>query len=144
MPAGYSKTPLSKKLGIKPKFRLWVIGAPQDYELFFRNLPVGITFTDNPEKPVDFIHIFANTRNAMNDALARAKPHLKMNGTLWISWPKKSSDISSEIGKFDVMKAGQAIGLVDVKVAAIDEDWSGHKFVYRAADRSVESEIGLR
>lgn len=135
MPAGYSKTPLSKKLGIKPGLQIWVIGAPKDYRLFFESLLEDVLFVTDPKEPVDFIHIFARTQNAMNDALARAKPLLKMNSTLWISWPKKSSDLSSEIGKFDVMKAGQAIGLVDVKVAAIDADWSGHKFVYRTADR---------
>lgn len=112
------------------------MGAPKDYEAFFENWPDDVKIIPSPRKPVDFIHIFATTSKSLNIALTRAKPKLKMNGTLWVSWPKKSSDKPSEIDKFDVMKAGQAIGLVDVKVAAIDEDWSGHKFVYRVKDRS--------
>lgn len=135
MSAGYSKTPLSKKLGIKSGFKVWVINAPKDYRSFFESLPDDIEFVKTPAEPVDFIHIFANTLDGMNAALARAKPLLKKNASLWISWPKKNSSVASEIGKFDVMKAGQGIGLVDVKVAAIDDDWSGHKFVYRVKDR---------
>ena len=128
-------TPLSKKLGIKSGFRVWVLGAPKPYDQFFDGMPDGLKFTDPPKEDVEFIHIFVSTHTALNSQLKRVKPHLKKNGTLWISWPKKSSAIPSDIGKFDVMKAGQAIGLVDVKVAAIDEDWSGHKFVYRLKDR---------
>jgi len=136
VPAGYSKTPLAKKLGIKTGYKVWVISAPKDYSLFFESLPDDVEFVKAPNEPVDFIHIFSPTSKALKDALTLAKPRLKMNASLWVSWPKKSSDIPSEIGKFDVMKAGQAIGLVDVKVAAIDEDWSGHKFVYRVKDRA--------
>jgi len=134
--AGYSKTPLARKLGIKPGFKIWVIGAPKAYAEFFDSWPENVDLVDNPKAPVDFIHIFASTALALEGALGRAKPMLKINASLWLSWPKKSSALPSEIGKFDVMKAGQAIGLVDVKVAAIDEDWSGHKFVYRIKDRS--------
>jgi len=133
--AGYSKTPLAKKLGINPGYKIWIIGAPQDYTSLFYDWPDKVEIVTSPRKPVDLIHIFATTSKGLSTALTRAKPKLKMNGTLWVSWPKKSSDINSEIGKFDVMKAGQAIGLVDTKVAAIDEDWSGHKFVYRVKDR---------
>ncbi len=133
--SGYSKTPLSKKLGIKPGDTIWVIGAPQDYIAFFDVWPDDTEIVISPEMTVNFIHIFASSTEALSAALARAKPKLKMDGTLWVSWPKKSSDIPSEIGKFEVMKAGQDIGLVDVKVAALDADWSGHKFVYRVKDR---------
>lgn len=135
MTSGYSDTPLAKKLGIKPGFKIWVLDTPKPYGDFFQAFPNDVKVLDTPSEPVDFIHIFAATLAVLNAHLNAAKPALKMNGTLWISWPKKASSLPSEIGKFDVMKAGQAAGLVDVKVAAIDEDWSGHKFVYRVIDR---------
>jgi len=128
-------TPLAKKLGIKPGYDVWVLGTPKDYQSFFEDWPEGATLIDAPKGTVDFIHIFASQSAELQARLKSAKPRLKDNGMVWVSWPKKSSDLPSEIGKFDVMRAGQSIGLVDVKVAAIDEDWSGHKFVYRLKDR---------
>ena len=128
-------TPLWRKLGLKPGFKVKVAGAPKPYRTFFDELPDGLVFVDAPENALDFIHIFASTAETLENFLKQATPCLKTDGMLWISWPKKSSKIPSEIGKFDVMKAGQAAGLVDVKVAAIDDDWSGHKFVYRLKDR---------
>jgi len=133
--SGYSGTPLAKKLGLKPGYKVLILGAPKDYARFFGSFPDGVEMVDAPKEPVDFIHIFADTAAALARDLAAAKPYLKKDGTLWVSWPKKSSKRPSEIGKFDVMKAGQKLGLVDVKVAAIDADWSGHKFVYRTKDR---------
>ena len=128
-------TPLWKKLGLKPGHKIWVIGAPKSYQDFFGTMPQDLVFVGAPDTAIDVIHIFASSAQILEDYLNQAKPHLKKNGMLWISWPKKSSAIPSDIGKFDVMRAGQASGLVDVKVAAIDADWSGHKFVYRVNDR---------
>ena len=135
MSAGYSGTPLAKKLGIKPGFKVRAINAPKDYQTFFDVWPEDVQLTSARNADIDVIHIFASTAETLEDFLKQATPCLKTDGALWISWPKKSSKIPSEIGKFDVMKAGQAAGLVDVKVAAIDDDWSGHKFVYRLQDR---------
>lgn len=127
--AGYSGTPLSRKLGIKAGMRILVLHAPKPYKTFFRDLPeVHFLSADKPG-PVDFIHLFARTLEQLEAGLELAVSKLEKNGMLWISWPKKASDLDSEIGKFDVMEAGQGSGLVDVKVAAIDADWSGHKFV---------------
>ncbi len=133
--AGYSGTPLSKKLGIKAGYRLLVFNAPKPYAEFFEILPEDVEEADYSDGKVDFIHIFATTSKELAGSFAKAKPALKMDGCLWISWPKKASTITSEIDKFDVMKLGQEGGLVDVKVAAIDDDWSGHKFMYRVKDR---------
>lgn len=135
MTSGYSKTPLARKLGIKPGYKIWVINAPKDYQSFFEGWPKDVELLSSPEIHVEFIHIFAQTLKDLSFHLEAAKPKLKKDGLLWVSWPKKSSKIPSEIDKFDVMRAGQAIGLVDVKVAAIDDDWSGHKLVYRVKDR---------
>ena len=96
---------------------------------------VVISASKQIKESVDFTHIFATTENELSEAFQLAKPSLKKNGSLWISWPKKSSKITTKIDKFHVMKYGLENGLVDVKVAAVDDDWSGHKFVYRIKDR---------
>lgn len=135
--SGYSKTPLYKKLGIKAGFLIHVYNSPKNYLDFFHEFPeeVVISNSDQETESVDFIHIFATSEAELSKAFSIAKPALKKNGVLWISWPKKSSKIPTEIDKFFVMKYGVDNGLVDVKVAAIDADWSGHKFVYRVKDR---------
>lgn len=84
---------------------------------------------------MDFIHIFATILSQSEKSFAIAKPNLKKTGMLWISWPKKTAAISTELDKFSIMKYGLDNGLVDTKVAAIDSDWSGHKFMYRVKDR---------
>ena len=134
--AGYSKTPLAKKLGIKEGSSVIVMNQPKEYINFFHDFPERVVFVDSKDvTEVDFVHLFVSTYDKLDQMLPKAKEHLKTDGILWISWPKKSSNLPSEIGKFDVLKSGLDIGLVDVKVAAIDHDWSGHKFVYRKTDR---------
>ncbi|WP_435624358.1 DUF3052 family protein [Flagellimonas sp.] len=134
--AGYSGTPLAKKLGIKPGFIVQVFNEPKPYLEFFHEFPDEVVFVGSTEKTeVDFIHIFATTTQELESSLATAKPNLKKDGMLWVSWPKKTSKIPTEIDKFNVMKSGQEQGLVDTKVAAVDDQWSGHKFMYRLKDR---------
>lgn len=135
--AGYSKTPLAKKLGIKENFVIQVYNTPKSYTSFFHEFPEGVVISkaEQSRESIDFIHIFATTEEELSNAFAIAKPTLKKNGTLWVSWPKKTSKIATEIDKFFVMRYGVENGLVDVKVAAIDSDWSGHKFVYRLKER---------
>lgn len=135
--AGYSKIPLAKKLGIKENFVIQVYNAPKKYTDFFHEFPVGVVISESKQTPesVDFIHIFATSEEELSQVFHLAKPTLKKNGTLWISWPKKTSKIATEIDKFFVMRYGVENGLVDVKVVAIDIDWSGHKFVYRLKER---------
>nr|WP_299342040.1 DUF3052 family protein [Allomuricauda sp.] len=134
--AGYSKTPLAKKLGIKAEHTVQVFNSPKPYLQFFQDFPEGVVLVDaSYTSPVDFVHIFATTYSEMETSFTLAKSNLKKNGALWMSWPKKTSKIPTEIDKFDVMKCGQENGLVDTKVAAIDDQWSGHKFMYRVKDR---------
>lgn len=135
--SGYSGTPLAKKLGIKENFLIQVYNSPKNYTDFFRDFPEGVVISASKQtkESVDFIHLFATTESELSEAFQLAKPSLKKNGSLWISWPKKSSKITTEIDKFHVMKYGLDNGLVDVKVAAVDHDWSGHKFMYRLKDR---------
>jgi len=135
--AGYSGTPLAKKLGIKDGFFLQVLNTPKPYWEFFADFPLHTTiYTDKAIKEkVDFIHIFATTPEELKATFKQAKPNLKKTGMLWISWPKKSSSISTKLDKSMVRNYGLENGLVDTKVAAVDADWSGHKFMYRIIDR---------
>ena len=135
--AGYSKTPLAKKLGIKENFLIQIYNSPKAYLKFFQDFPKKVVISNSKQEneTVDFIHIFATTEKELSISIAKAKSTLKKNGILWISWPKKASKLKSEIDKEFVRNYGLNNGLVDVKVAAIDDDWSGHKFVYRVKDR---------
>ena len=135
--SGYSGTPLAKKLGLKDGLTIQVFNAPKKYTDFFQDFPSDISDLDQQliKEQIDFIHIFVKSWQELETSFEVAKPNLKKNGILWISWPKKSSTIPTELDKFCIMKYGLDNGLVDTKVAAIDEDWSGHKFVYRLKDR---------
>ena len=133
---GHNSTPLFKKLGIKSNSEIMVLNQPNNYIDFFFDFPsnVVINETENSQK-FSFIHIFVRTVKELESLYEIAKVSLKKNGILWISWPKKSSKIETELDKFMIMKYGLNNGLVDTKVASIDENWSGHKFVYRLKDR---------
>jgi len=131
-----SKTPLHKKLGIKSDTEILVLNAPKSYLDFFADFPpnVLINEVENGAQFI-FIHIFVKTNEELASFFKIAKDKLKKNGLLWISWPKKSSKIASELDKFVIMRYGLDNGLVDTKVASVDDNWSGHKFVYRVKDR---------
>lgn len=138
MPAGYSGTPLAKKLGFKPGFRCCVIGAPKTYLGALAPLPEGVVFVDEiSEDALDLIHIFTAERSELENLFPELKAGLKKNGMLWISWPKKSSRLTTDLAREDVREIGLAGGLVDTKVCAVDEIWSGLKFVYRVVDRAT-------
>ena len=135
--SGYSKTPLFKKLGIKSGDKILCLNSPKNYGAFFEDLPDNLELIseDLLSEVLDFIHLFVKSKQELNDGWNKAVKFLKKDGILWVSWPKQSSSISTEIGKYDIMQYGLDQGLVDVKVAAIDEDWSGLKFMYRKKDR---------
>jgi hypothetical protein len=134
---GYSKTPLIQKLGIKEGYTIQAINAPIKYSDFFEALPVNVTI--KPEgifkEELDFIHLFSISFRELESGFTMAKKNLKKTGILWISWPKKSSKIDSELDKFCILDYGLRNGLVDTKVAAIDKTWSGHKFMFRVENR---------
>ena len=131
-----SNTPLYKKLGIKEGFNILVLNQPKNYIDFFTDFPQNITITNSCENEYfDFIHIFAKTLKELETFFLLAKSSLKKNGTLWVSWHKKTSKIKTELDKFIIMKYGLSNGLVDTKITSIDENWSGYKFVYRLKDR---------
>ena len=135
MPAGYSKKSLVEKLGIREGFAISIIGAPQDYAATLAKLPCGVKQTKKLEGPLDFIQFFCSRRSQLEENFQRLKGALSASGMLWVSWPKGSSGVPTDLTENVVREIGLKNGLVDVKVCAVDEIWSGLKFVYRIKDR---------
>lgn len=138
MSAAYSRTPLARKLGLKPGMRVRLLDAPDHYwDLFgdaVERLELEILDASD-DADADFTHLFATELDTLRAHLAEARASMAENGMVWASWPKKSSGLETGIGKADVMREGKAAGLVDVKVAAVDDTWSGHKFVIPLGER---------
>jgi hypothetical protein len=128
--AGYSKRPLADKLGLKAGMRIAVINAPDGYPALD-----DVEVVELPAKALDFIHLFTKSRTELDAQLPKLKAALAPAGILWISWPKKASKVETDLDETIIRETGLAIGLVDVKVAAVDSVWSGLKFVYRLKDR---------
>jgi hypothetical protein len=133
--AGYSGTSLKKKLGIKPEFDVAFVNAPENFVKQL-SLPPGVKLKSiSRSKDLDFIHVFVKNQNALTTAFEYSRK-MKPNGMLWVSWPKKTSGVPTDVNENLVREVGLAAGLVDVKICAVDEIWSGLKFVYRLKDRS--------
>jgi len=133
--AGYSGTPLIKKLGIKDNFEVAFVNAPENFVTQLE-LPATVNVKRiSQSKALDFIQVFVTSQTALTTAFAQYPPRLKANGMIWISWPKKSSGVQTDLTDNIVRNIGLEAGLVDVKVCAVDEVWSGLKFVYRVKDR---------
>jgi hypothetical protein len=136
--AGYSKRSLVDKLGIKPGSRVAFSNEPRQY---LNRLGVStreVEIAGGRARNLDFLHVFVTDRRQLAAAFPRAKLRIKRDGVLWVSWPKLTSSLARDLSENVVREIGLANGLVDVKVAAIDEDWSGLKFVYRLRDRPKE------
>jgi hypothetical protein len=135
--AGYSGTPLAKKLGFKEGFRTGLVNPPKGIQKELAPLPSGVEISvGNLPKPLDLIVLFAESQKMLKTEFPRLARKLVENGMLWIAWPKKASLIASDLSGNIVRDIGLAAGLVDVKVCAINDVWSGLKFVYRLEDRS--------
>ncbi len=135
--AGYSGTPLVKKLGIKPQMNILFVNEPDHYMGLLGELPEEVSILDlKTELPVDFAHFFCEDLEALHNVFPILKEKLAKTGMIWISWIKKASkNYNWTFTEADVRSYGLQIGLVDVKVCAVDEDWSGLKFMYRREDR---------
>ena len=133
---GYSGTPLAKKLGLKEGFKILLYKPPTDYFGLFSDLPSHLELAHelNP-KSADFIHLFCTWSKELKDVVLDYKVALKKDGLIWISWPKGGSRIDTDLNRDSIREYLLLIGLVDIKVAVIDSDWSGLKFVYRKKDR---------
>lgn len=133
--AGYSGTPLPRKLGIKPGTRLGLIGAPEDFELTLGGLPDRVTIRRSARGPLDVIVAFFTQRASLERRLPALPAALEPSGGLWISWPKRASGVTTDLTETVIRELGLAAGLVDNKVCAIDDTWSGLRFVVRLAAR---------
>ncbi|HSX60098.1 MAG TPA: DUF3052 domain-containing protein [Tahibacter sp.] len=132
--AGYSGTPLSKKLGLKAGLRVVLRGAPEDYATL---TAFDLTSCDVRTRAgaFDFAHAFVRSRTELDAALAALDPHLDDRGMIWISWPKKASKIATDLTEDGIRELALPRGLVDVKVCAVDATWSGLKLVRRVEKR---------
>jgi hypothetical protein len=129
--AGYSGTPLISKLGIREGFRTVLVGAPSEICKELGILPKQAKGTP----PLDYVHLFVKTQTDLKTKFPLWAARLAPAGMLWISWPKKTSGVASDLNENVVREIGLASGLVDVKVCAVNEIWSGLKFVIRVKDR---------
>lgn len=134
--AGYSKRTLVEKLGIKPCTRVVALGAPPTYASLLGALPTGASLHSRLPAASGFIHRFTCTRDDLAADFPRLARALTDNGTLWISWPKRASGVETDLTENIVREIGLKEGLVDVKVCAVDQVWSGLKFVRRVVNRA--------
>lgn len=128
---GYSSTPLLKKLGIKEGFKIFISNTPDDYFKWLGDLPSNLEILNNPEGQPDFIHLFAKNKAILEKELPILKEKVKKDGMIWVSWYKKASKIPTDLIEDDIRTIALPMGLVDVKVCAVSEDWSGLKLVWR-------------
>ena len=133
---GYSGKNLVDKLGIKPGMRIAILGAPRGYRTTLGTLPPGVSVVAAPRGTLPFIHFFATQRSLLERRFPALKRALAQDGALWVSWPKKSSGVETDLTEDVVREVALAGGLVDVKVCAIDNVWSGLKLVRRLKDRT--------
>jgi hypothetical protein len=133
--AGYSGTPLPKKLGIKTGSRVALVGAPDDFASTLGELPPGVRFVPVGDGELDVVVSFVTDERDLPERFMALKPLLQPAGGLWIAWPKRVRGATGGLSENTVREVGLAAGLVDNKVCAIDERWSGLRFVYRRADR---------
>ena len=137
MPTGYTGSTLAKKLGIKSGHFVLLHNEPKHYDTLFSDFPKDVKKLERIEKDsADFIHLFCTHEKELIENVALLKPTLKKTGMFWVSWPKGSSKINTNLKREFIRDYLLSVGLVDIKVAAIDEDWSGLKFVYRLKDRA--------
>lgn len=129
MPAGYSGTPLVKKLGIKEGFKVRFINKPKNYMQLLEELPPGVMQTKTGK--ADFVHLFTKSRKELTSELNKNIKLIEQEGMIWVSWPKKASKIETDITEDVIREIALPMGLVDVKVCAVDDTWSGLKLVIR-------------
>src|SRR5919198_4224438 len=129
--AGYSGTPLPQKLGIKPGLTVVTFNAPTNYRRLLSTIPEGVTFSDRLKPNSNFVHAFIRKRSELEKRLSILREKIAETGTVWISWPKKSSGVATDVTEDAVRAVALPIGFVDVKVCAIDATWSGLKLMIR-------------
>ena len=134
--AGYFGTPLVRKLGIKAGFQIGLVNKPEHYLDLVGTLPAGVERCGARARSLDFIHCFVTRAADLERRMPGLRKRIVQNGMIWISWPKKSSGVRSDMSGDEVRRVAFANQLVDVKVCAVDEVWSGLKLVIRKEDRT--------
>jgi hypothetical protein len=129
--AGYSDTPLAKKLGIKDGFKVFLIKAPAQYRALLAPLPARVSFMRLANMSTNLVHMFATERRALARALPGLRKKLSPEAAVWVSWPKKSAKMPSDITEDTIRDIALPLGFVDIKVCAVTEVWSGLKLVVR-------------
>jgi hypothetical protein len=129
--AGYSGTPLSKKLGIKASSHIFLAGAPENFLSLLEPLPEGVVFESTAGPSNDMAHVFVTRREELTEHLRDLRENLRPDAALWVSWPKKASKVPTTITEDVVREIALPLGFVDVKVCAVSEVWSGLKLVVR-------------
>jgi hypothetical protein len=132
--AGYSGTPLPQKLGIKPGTTVVVINEPPKYRKLLGRVD-QVTFSNRIGANSDFVHLFTKRRSELQNKLSILRRKIADNGTTWVSWPKKSANVPTDITEDVVREIALPLGLVDIKVCAVDETWSGLKLMIRRENR---------
>ena len=134
-PAGYSGTPLAKKLGIGEGCVLLAVDPPADYRALLQPLPAGVVFAEQLDSTVDVAHLFTTERAALEERLRSCRTTLAPAAVVWVSWPKKAAKVRTDITEDTVRELALPLGFVDVKVCAVDATWSGLKLVVRKSER---------
>jgi len=130
---------LTKKLGIKPGSRLCVMNAPENYPELLAPLPANVVFARAVSASTDTIHVFASSRATLAAELRRCVARMRMDASIWVSWPKKAAKVATDITEDVIRAEALPLGLVDIKVCAVDAVWSGLKLVIRKENRPSRS-----
>ena len=133
--AGYSETPLPQKLGIKSSMNVVTINAPTNYRRLLGTIPENVTFSDRLKADSSFVHVFTKKSSELKKTLSVLREKIADTGTVWVSWPKKSSGVRADVTEDVIRAVALPLGFVDVKVCAIDETWSGLKLMVRKENR---------
>jgi hypothetical protein len=134
--SGYSGTPLAKKLGFKDGLLVHTRNAPENYVELLQPIPSGIEFATRLSSRVDVVHLFASKRSVLESDLSRLRKLLKQDAFIWVSWPKKASKVPTDITEDTIRSVALPLGLVDIKVCAVSDVWSGLKLVVRKSLRN--------
>ena len=135
--AGYSGTPLPQKLGIKPGLTVVTINAPAKYRQLLGKIPDDVTFSDRLKPGSNFVHLFTSRRSELQGKMSILRDKISDAGTVWVSWPKKSSGIATDVTEDVIREIASPLGFVDIKVCAVDEIWSGLKLMIRRTNRKL-------
>jgi hypothetical protein len=134
--AGYYGKPLTQKLGIQPGFCIFVEGAPAAYANIVGQLPDDVKIASRLKAPLDMVHVFATEEASLGKRLFASRAAIAPDGMIWVSWPKKASGVATDVTENVVRATALALGLVDIKVCAVDDIWSGLKFVIPKSQRN--------